>query len=264
VGQGWDIFSPLNPHTTNLVSALFQAGNSGFIRQQAAWTSTLGGLEVVGALGLPTTNNATVIGNLEYGLTPTAVGRLSYRHEKVLWVGTSMLAGMLRFTNTTNQERRRLSLLGNVFLELTTGPLNFRAEAYAGQNAGNVGMLTLSTGRYDRDAREAGGFLSARQGFGDYHAVFLMAGGATILNTDDVAPGYTPATATAKAARTGTGIDHNAVFRAGYTFSPLKWVSLFVEPFAIYTRHHLAKDDAARFSQDRLAAGLESGAMLKF
>jgi hypothetical protein len=264
LGQGWDVFSPLNPHTNSIVSVLLQAGNAGFLRQQVAWTSTLGGVEVVAALGLPTANNGSAVGNLEYGLVPTAVARLSYRHDKMIWVGTSWLATAHRITKPADQERRRVTLMGNVFLDVSAGPVNFKAEAYAGQNGANAGLLTLSTGRYDRDVRELGGYLSVRQSLGDWHAVLLSAGAATVLDRNDVVPGYVPATATAKAARNGVGMDHNALVRAAYMFSPLKWVSFFVEPFVAYTRHHLAPADEARFMSDRVGMGLESGAMLKF
>lgn len=264
VGQGWDVFSPVNPFGYNLVGAQFLAGNAGFMRQQAYWTSTLGGLELVGGVGMPAPNNAAYIGNPETGLLPSVVGRISYRHEKKLWIGSSWIAALSRVTAANRPEVRKSTLAGNVFAEIKLGALALKAEAYGGRNTANIGLLTLASGTMDKDLYDVGGYFSMRHALGEKHAVHITAGGAMVLNDEDLAMGYTPATPTAKAARTGNGIDRNAVVRGGYTFTPVKGLDLFVEGTAYSTRHKLAPADAAKLDRNRAAVGVESGAMLKF
>lgn len=264
LGQGWDIFSPVNPHGFNIGSGMFQAGNSGFMRQQVYWTSTIMGLEVAGALGMPTANNTPALGNLEYGLIPNAALRLSYRYQKAFWVGSSFLAAAHKSTMKDQPEARLVTLMGNLFLEVDVAPLSLKAEAYAGQNGANAGTLTLATGRHDKDLYEAGGFVSVRGALGSMHAVHGAVGIAGILNREDVVPGYKPATADAKATRTGLGIENNVMVRGSYAFNPVKWLSLYVEPFSIYTLHKLTEADEDEFRPDRLAAGVETGAFVKF
>ena len=75
-GQDWDLFSPLNGYTLNIVSVAYQAGNSAFMRQQAKLIWHNDSLELGAAVGLAGINNAAKALLPEYSRIPTvAAGR---------------------------------------------------------------------------------------------------------------------------------------------------------------------------------------------
>lgn len=128
-------------------------------------------------------------------------------------------------------------------------------------------MLGISQGRPGTDVREAGGWLSIKQPVGLHFSPYLTVGGAGVLNPDDVAIAYTPATDTAPAARNttaGPGIRWNTTGRLGAELPILRGLSLQVEGFALITRHQLAPAEAALFDPTRVAGGMEGGAIYRF
>ncbi len=269
LGQFWDIFSPLNSHTFDLVGGLFQAGNSGFMRDQLAYQASFGELELVGAAGLPAQNAGGAQTNLEYGLFPTFALRAAYRKEKSAFAGVSAIATRTRMSKDVD----RFSGAVNAFGDVTLGPLNLRAEAMLGQNGNNLGLLTLAQGSAEASVSEVGGWLSAKYGITKAHAVHLAGGAAAVLNPGDMKLGYTPAvvdpangTVTTPAARVsanGPGIEQNVALRGGYAFSPIEGLAFVVEPFLFLTRHKLAAADQ-KLGVDRKAFGVEAGATYTF
>lgn len=273
LGQAWDLFSPLNTHTYNLVGALFQSGNSGFVRHQLMYLASLGSVEVGAALGLVGQNVSAILNNVEYSRTPTVALRAGYRAEKTAWVGASVIGTRLVFDANQETEEGRMAFGGNLFAELTTGPLNVRAEAYGGQNLANLGLLTLAQGYRTNDVTEAGGWVSAKLSFLDIHSLHLVAGAAFVLNTDDMQLGYTPgtpatgatpATAPVRVGGNGPGIERNVTLRAGYAVAPLKGFSIIVEPSLMFTRHKLDPEAEAQLGADRLGWGVEAGGLYQF
>lgn len=260
MGQMWDLFAPVNPHTFNYIASGLTAGNSGFMRQQAMWQGTFGVLEVGGAVGLPAANNASSAGNVEYGLIPTAATKVAIRLDKNIVFGVTGIGSQIRLA----PETFTYAYAGNVYADVTLGIFNLRAEAYAGQNTANLGLLTLAVGRADADLQDAGGFVSAKATLFEQHSVYGTLSGATVLDIDKVKPGYTPATDTAAATRTALGIGYNAQARLGYSFSPIKGLSFVVEPFLLATEHELHPQDAALFSEQRIAFGADVGALYQF
>lgn len=262
IGQGWDVYGPVLTHSTNYVANLFLAGNSGFIRQQAGWIGTFGSIETALAVGLPGSNNGPSFTNLERGVVPTTAARVAYKTTTTT-LGLSGIATSLRFDDT-----RRAAWAGNVFLDVTLGDTSFKAEAYAGANTANLGMLTLAMGSADANVRDAGGFVSVRHKLSEEHALHLMFGAAGVLNPADMKPGYTPAkdaaTPAVRVAASGPGIVWNRATRLGWVFTPKKGLAFVVEPYAYQTRHRLAAGDAAANKEDRLAVGCEAGAVLTF
>ncbi|AUX33052.1 MULTISPECIES: hypothetical protein [Sorangium] len=272
LGQLWDLFSPLNTHTYNLVGALFQSGNSGFVRHQLSYVATLGSVEVGAALGLVSQNVTAILNNVEYSRTPTFALRAGYRAEKAAWVGASVIATSLAFDANLPTEERKLAIGGNLFAEVTSGPLNLRAEAYGGQNLANLGLLTLGQGNRATDVAEVGGWVSGKLTF-DKHALHLIAGAAVVPSADDMLLGYTPgtpategapATPAARVGGNGPGIERNVTVRAGYAFSPMKGLSLVLEPSLMLTRHKL--DPAAEVDKgaDRVGWAVEAGGLYQF
>lgn len=270
LGQTWDIFSPVNSHTFNLVGNLFNAGNSGFMRHQLGWNGRFGDLEVVVAAGMQGANAGPTFNNIERSATPTGSARLGYYLAPKSWFGVSAIASSLRFTSGTMRERRA-SFGASAFADLTFGPISLRAEAYVAQNMVNMGALTLGTGRFGQDVMDAGGFVSGKATFG-VHAITAMFGMAAALAPSKVVPGYTPAvdnmgviTPAATSAAAGPGIEQNVTAHIGYSFTPLAGLQLVVEPFIYSTRYRLAASDvAAGVKADRFAGGVELGMMYSF
>lgn len=262
VGQGWEPLSPLHPYGYNLVGSAFQAGNLGFLRQQAGWTGLFGTFESTVAIGMPGVNSGPSFGNLERGVTPTGTLRLAYK-TKPLFAGVSAIATSLKF-----EETRRPAWATNAFVEANLGETGLRAEGYFGQNTANLALLTLAMGYETASVRDAGGYLSIRQKLGERHTLHLTVGAAGVLNRADLKAGYTPVSTTVttpvRTAANGPGIVWNRIGRVGYAFSPRKGLSFVVEPFFLQTRHHLVGPDIATNTLNRVAYGVEAGAMLGF
>jgi hypothetical protein len=262
LGQGWDLFSPLNAHTANLVGNYFAAGNSGFMRHQLRWVGSFGALELAAAVGMPGANAGPTFANFETGALPTGALRVSYRRPK-LWFGASFVGTAARFATATASERRE-ALGANVFIEASAGPVEARAEGYVGDNLASLGALTLAAGRYGQSVSEMGGWASIKVTAG-MHQLYANAGAAAVLDPAVLALGYTPATMTAAATRTpaaGPGILSNFSARIGYQVNPWRGLAVAIEPFVYRTVHKL--DDTSAVSGERLALGATLAAMLTF
>jgi hypothetical protein len=262
LGQGWDLFSPLNAHTANLVGNYFTAGNSGFMRHQLRWVGSFGALELAAAVGMPGANAGPTFANFETGALPTGALRVSYRRPK-LWFGASFVGTAARFATATASERRE-ALGANVFIEASAGPVEVRAEGYVGDNLASLGALTLAAGRYGQSVSEMGGWASLKVTAG-MHQLYANVGAAAVLDPAVLALGYTPATMTAAATRTpaaGPGILSNISARMGYQINPWRGLGVAIEPFVYRTVHK--QDDASTVSGERLALGATLAAMLTF
>jgi hypothetical protein len=261
-GQNWDIFSPLNPLTMNLVGASFQAGNSGFLRPQLAYTYGKGeGVEISAALGLRGQNTGPALNLLEYGLVPSFALQAGYRMGKT-WLGGSVI-----FTSEMTSQTPReynIAVAGNLFANvMLTDWLTLVMEGYIGRNSNALGLLTLGSGTTVTDA---GGFVSVNFKFAKIHGVWVTVGGAAVLNPDQLALGYTPATAEAPAARVGIGgMIHNVNLRATYLITPKPGLDFYVEPFLFITKHKLdAVDDPDGDLANQAAGGGQLGARYTF
>ncbi len=276
IGQTWDTaFFAVGPHTINLLGSLNMSGNAGFLRHQLGYAGTFGHVETQFALGMQGINVTPGESNIEFGAVPTAALRVAYRLNPESWFGISGIATALRFTNppvptATAEEERRAAWGANVFADITSGKVNFRAKAYIAQNTANMGMLTLAGGRFGQSVREAGGFVSVKANMKP-HAVYVMAGAAAVLDPSVMAAGYTPAVAATPtspavpAARGGLanpGIEWNANLRVGYAVTPMKGFTLAVEPYLIRTRFRL--DAASTLEPNRTAYGVEVGGLYAF
>lgn len=245
------------------------------MRDQIGYAGTFGHVETQFALGMQGANNNPGVGNIEFGGVPTVALRVGYRMNPESWFGASGIATALRFTDpavptATAKAERRPAWAASVFAELTFGKVNLRAKAYLAQNAANMGMLTLAGGRFGQDVRDAGGLVSVKVNMKS-HAVYLSTGAAAILDPSVMAPGYTPAVAAtattpASPAVRGTianpGIEWNSTIHVGYSYSPMKGVSLLLEPYLYRTRFRL--DAASTHNPNRTAYGVELGALYSF
>jgi len=274
LGQDWDLHSPLNSHSINMVGNLFLAGNTGFMRQQLRYVYSGTKVELGAALGFPAANLTPKDAALELGSLPTLALRAAYKSGKSN-VGVSAIATPFPFGRGTDQERRAFAFSTVLFSELfPTADTNVRAELNFGQDSANLALLSLAQGQLAEDVREVGGWVSVRQALASEHALYAMVGIAHVLNRDDLLPSYTyasppadgtpPAFSTATLAGTGPGIRDNATVRIGYEFKPVSTTSIILEGFGYRTHHRLLAVDVARADAVRHVYGVESGVLLSF
>lgn len=274
LGQDWDLHAPLNPHGINMVGALFLAGNTAFMRQQAKYLYSGTSLELGAALGFPAPNNTPKDAALELGSIPTLAVRAAYKAGKSK-VGVSAIGTSFPFAYGTPQERRGFAFSAAAFTELfPTTSTNIRAEVNFGQDSANLGLLTLAQGQVAADVREVGGWVSVRQALASEHALYAMFGTEHVLNRADVVPSYSyaappadgspPPFTSAALAGTGPGILNNTAARVGYEFKPMSNASFVVEGFGYRTHHQLQAVDVDRTSAVRHAYGIETGVLLSF
>jgi len=274
MGQDWDLHAPLNPHGINLVAALFQAGNAAFMREQLKYVYSTSEYELGAALGFPTPNNSAKAASAEIGTLPTVAVRGAYKWSKGR-VGASAIATRLPFNLGEADERRGNAFSAALFSELAPGAdTQVRVELNVGQNAANLGLLTLAQGRHAADLREVGGYISARQGVTSRHALYGMAGYQKVLDASQVVPSYgygapsgdgaAPAFGSATLSGTGPGLVHNGTVRLGYEFKPTRRLAFMMEGFLFQSRFRLQQVDEERAEPRRTSLGLETGALLSF
>jgi hypothetical protein len=244
----------------NLVGVSYLAGNSAFLRPQLAYVLSEGSLEYAAAVGLQRQNNGPSFNTLEYGLIPTFALRIGYKRGAT-WLGLSAIGSSQLSTLPPDREYDPTYAV-NLFASATLSEgLSLGAEAYAGKNTNALGLLTLGSGV---DINDAGGWVSLTYALTEVHSLWMVAGAAFVLNTDDLALGYTRASADTPAARLGIGgIERNVNLRATYVASPAKGLQFYAEPFMFLTRHKLdLADDPDDSLGDRAAYGLSLGARL--
>jgi hypothetical protein len=265
LGQDWDLHAPLNPHGINLVGALFQAGNTGFMRQQFKYFYTTPGFELGAAVGFPAPNVGPKDVGLEIGALPTLAVRGTYRFGKSR-VGLSALATRIPFNFRAPDERYAAAFATALFTELApSDTTNIRVELNFGQNSANLGLLSLAQGRAATDVQDFGGYVSVRQVVTGMHAVYGMAGYQKVLEPSMVVPSYdTPATGGATLSGTGPGLLHNGSVRLGYELKPDRRLAFVLEGFLFQSHHRLQAADAPNFDPERTVLGIETGAILSF
>ena len=276
VGQDWDLHSPLNPYTINLVGLGFESGNTGFMRQQIKAIVTIDdAIELAGAVGMQGLNITATDSAVEIGHFPSFAARIAAIVGKTGRIGISGIATRLTFSQALPTERLAGGLGGAAYADVTPyEALNFRFEGYIGRNQANMGMLALGQGNVDSDADELGGFVSAHHTIVKGHAIYAMGGFAQILNANDVMPSYqypaaaagapAPAPSTATSNGTGPGMRWNWSARLAYEVSPIKAVSFITEGFVLQSKHVLLAVDQGRFKATQIAPGVEMGLIYTF
>jgi hypothetical protein len=272
VGQDWDLFSPLNPHGSNMVGAHFLSGNLGFMRQQVKVLGKVGSFELAAAAGMEGVNITSRDSALELSLVPTGAFRVQWVVPQGR-VGVSGIATSLRLGMGSAMERRAFAGAVSVHGELTLPRLQLRAEAYVGQNTANLGLLGLGLGGA-RDVSELGGFGSARVGLSGMHWLYSHVGYAQAFDASAVRPSYSysilpsdgslPATSTATLAGTGPGIQSNLGATLGYELRISPQLGFVLEFFVYRTLHALQEFDQQRFSSLQISTGAELAALASF
>lgn len=253
IGQDWDLFSPVSAYTFDYVGLYFQAGNVGFMRQQAQYLNTQGKWEFGAALGMAGNNPGITDNDLELGKAPTYSARASYALSNGR-VGVSGIYSRLKYAvNDSHHETYGL----NAFLENVFGELSVKTEAYYGQNLNNIGALAIGKGNSTEDVREFGGHLSANYKLSPKHIPFAGVGLARVDNSTSL-PAFShnnPTTSPISA----PGIKSNFLSRVGWEYKvtdDLSWMSEL-------SRYETASKMTAS-NQNNIAYGLETGVQLRF
>lgn len=259
-GQDWDLFQPVNPYTVDIVAVAFQAGNTAFMRQQAKLIWHNDSLELGGAVGLAGINSTARASVPEYNI-PSVAARAALLFGAAGRIGVSAIATQWRFAPGTATERKAFAGSVGLYGDVTPAErFNIRFEAYVGRNLGNLGALSLGSGNAAEDMDEVGGFLSAKYGFTDAHALYGLVGLAQVLNDDDVLPSYSYPMGGGAATFAGIGMKSNLTARLGYEYRFDKSVAVMAEGFAFSSDHVLVDtDEAAGLDGSVTAFGGELG-----
>lgn len=253
IGQDWDLFSPVNAFTFNYVGMYFEAGNVGFMRQQAQYLNTQGKWEFGGAVGMAGNNPGITDNDLELGKAPTYSGRVSYALSSGR-VGFSGIYARLKYAaNDSHHESYGL----NAFLENTFGETSVKTEAYYGQNLNNIGSLGIGKGNTVDDVKEYGAHLSASYKLTVTNVPFVGLGVARVDNSKSLPAFNRPSTSVVIAS---PGISSNLVSRVGWEYKvteDFSWVSEL-------SRYETSSKLTATNKQTNIAYGLESGVQLRF
>lgn len=242
-GQDWDLVSPLAPFSYNYVGHYFESGDIGFMRLQAQAIWKHGNQEQAIAVGLPGNNNTAADGAVELTLLPTFAARQTWNLAQ-MQLGASLLATWIRLAKTSPE--RALAGAATLFAQSASGAtLEWRAEAYLGQNTFNLGMLGLAFGGSAApEIREAGAYISSKYHVSSTFSVFGGIGGAWVLNPSGMYSSYARTGGVATLASTGPGLEWNATLRLGVDWTLGKNAVLFAEGAGLLSRHHLLAGDA--------------------
>lgn len=269
-GQDWDLYGPINPHSYNIVSVAYQAGNTAFMRHQVKLIHTSESMELGVALGMAGINAGARLAVPEFNQLPSIAARAALLFGSAGRVGISALASRWRFSPTADAQRYAFAGAGGIYGDVTPAAgLNIRFEAYGGRNLNNTGALSLGTGNATDDIDEVGGVASFKYALTDVHGIQGLFGMAQVLNDEDVAPSYgytgvvdgmTPAAGSAAITPTGPGMVWNRTARLGYEYRHSKSTAFVLEGFLFQSKHVLnAQFDTARFDDEQTALGVELG-----
>ncbi len=182
-GQKWLSFMGVVPYMNNLVQANFYSGNTGFIGQEATLKYALSSVDLYAAImakGKNTTNSQT---QTELGALPGISLRADYKFSAGL-VGVAAIAAKMETealaANTANTYQDGSAYAYKIFTKMNFGGLDFRAEAFQGQNTENLALLGIGGSSYksatNTNIQTWGGFTSVAYKFNETHTFYTGAG----------------------------------------------------------------------------------------
>lgn len=259
IGQDWDLFSPVTSYTFDYVGLYFNAGNTGFMRQQAQYLNTQGDWEFGAALGMAGNNPAQADSNLETAKSPSYALRVSRKIGPKGRVGLSGIYARLKFEQPGENNSTHDSYGANTFFENVWEKFEVKAEAYYGQNMNNIGTLAIGRGTQNRNVKEYGGMLTGYYRIIDRHALF---GGMGMARVDQPSklPNYAISANNSTGQITVPGIRGNWVSRVGWDFRVTEDLSWMAEVSRYETQNKLSQNHI----QSNQAYSLETGIQLRF
>ena len=264
LGQDWDVFSPLVPHTYNLVGHYFQTGDVGFMRQQLVWLhQSEEHLQWAVAMGMPGSNPNPQFTNKELSFVPTLSARMTHWDQENRY-GVSVLATSLLVD--VGSATRLFAGGVNLFLEHRIGAFDLRSEFYLGKNLNNLGTQALSYGERGHDLAEWGGWVTGLYHLNSALGIFGGGGISKIINPEKLVPSYTrdAGTGVASLSTHGPGIEQNYTIRLGVEHLIKPELKVFVEGAYLNTIHHLAAADQVGVNAHRDAIISQTGLMYTF
>ena len=264
IGQDWDMFSPVTSYTFDYVGLFFNAGNTGFMRQQLQYLNTQGEWEFGGALGLAGNNPGVQDSNLETAKSPSYAARASRKIGPKGRTGISAIYARLKYDQanvTTDNNSTHDSYGFNAFYENVWEKFEMKAEAYYGQNMNNIGTLAIGKGNARNDVKEYGAMVTGYYRLIDRHALFGGTGIARVDNQTSL-PNYAIGTSTVgtNGIISAPGIRGNWLTRIGWDFRVTEDLSWMAEVSRYETQNKLS----ATHMQNNIAYGLETGIQLRF
>lgn len=255
IGQDWDLFAPTNPYTYDIVGNYFNAGNTGFQRQQLQVHRLIDTWEFSGAIGMATSNPGVADTDLEYSNAPTYALRLQNAHDSMKY-GVSSIYSRLKYATVDNS--RHESWGANAYFEREVSDWGLKAEAFYGQNLGNLGTLSLARGTATSDLKEYGGFLSLQRILSEDLKVFGGVGYNQVDNKQELQA--FALTTTGSIGPATTGLRRNFVTRLGVDKTIEKDFSWVLELSRYETNSKLAASEYKTL----VAHSIESGILWKF
>lgn len=255
IGQDWDLFSPTNAYTYDIVGMYFNAGNTGFQRQQAQFHKLIDSWELSAALGMAAANPGVSDTDLEYSNAPTYALRAQNTKGSTKY-GVSGIYSRLKYASVDNS--RHESWGTSAYVEREVASYGLKAEVFYGQNLGNLGTLSLARGTATTDLKEYGGFVSGQKALENGWKVFGGVGMDQIENKKDLLP--FALTATGSVGPSTTGIRRNFLSRLGVEKlieQDFTWV------FEL-SRYETNSKLAANEYKTLVAHSLETGILWKF
>lgn len=255
IGQDWDLFSPTGAYTYDIVGLYFNAGNTGFMRQQAQFHRDLPNWQLSAAMGMAGNNPGTADSNLETSNSPT----YSVRAKRLLGdmvLGYSAIYARLNYADSNDRWSEAYG--NNLFFEKENSAWGLKAELFQGQNLANIGALSLARGTSTSDVREWGGFLSAQKILADGDKIFGGVGVDRIDNKGSLESTSISAAGVVNSNRTGAR--SNFLARVGYDHVVEKDFSWVVELSRFETNSKLSATQYHTY----VTHALETGILWKF
>lgn len=269
LGQDWDLFSPLAPHTYNLIGHYFESGDLGFMRHQLTFLHQCANSgpskhQLGIALGLPTSNATSSDSTIELTGIPTLSLRYTVNKDAKNSYGISLIGTKIQESKTSTRKIKNYGL--NAFNETTlfNDSLNLRSEIYWGRNLYNLGTLSLSYGSATSDAYEIGGWITGSHKIGENKSIFAGFGLAKITNEEKMLPAYTTSNGVSSLSNTGPGIKNNSTIRVGMDYTPLDQFKVFMELAVLETTHKLTTNDLKLHNPKTNAFIVNTGFKLDF
>ncbi len=253
-GQDWDLFSPVNSYTFDIVGLYFMAGNTGFMRQQFQYLYHPHEWEFGAAVGMAGNNPKAGDDNLELSKSPSYSGRITRKLEN----GRIGLSGIYAHLNYPFKNGRgHDAYAGNFFYEQVIGSIGIKSELYYGQNLNNIGALAIGKGTDSSDVKEFGGTLSGQLKVTDQNFLFGGVGLAKVDNRSQLAAFELDDTTKII---TAPGVRQNFISRIGWDYRITPDFSWMTEVTRFDTISKMTPDKY----ETNVVGSLESGIQLRF
>ncbi len=253
-GQKWLSFMGVVPYMNNLVQANFYSGNTGFIGQEASLKYVTDHFDFYGSILAKGNNRTASQTSTELGAQPGVSLRADYKLSKGI-IGLAAVAAKVETdalaANTSNTYENGNSFVYKIFTKMNFGGLDFRAEAFNGQNTENLALLAIGGSSYkaasNTDIQTWGGFTSLAYKFNPTHT--LYAGAGYVANKDAAAR-------LASESATVNKMASNKMARIGYEYHMGDGAKIFFEDTQYSTKYVVSSNSYKSYDANVAEVGL--------